>query len=80
MHTIGASVILEANGFDWDKGNRAKCEKDGLSVDAIEALFASAGRSPGRGALAAGKATSSDRTNGERARRVHHIHASAHGR
>jgi uncharacterized DUF497 family protein len=28
-----------ANGFDWDKGNRAKCEKHGLSVSAIESLF-----------------------------------------
>ena len=40
MHIIGASVILEANGFDWDRGNRAKCEKHGLSVAAIEGLFA----------------------------------------
>lgn len=40
MHIIGASVILEANGFDWDKGNRAKCETHGLSFEAIEALFA----------------------------------------
>ena len=32
-------VILEANGFDWDKGNRAKCEKHGLSIGAIESLF-----------------------------------------
>ena len=32
-------VALHASGFDWDKGNRAKCEKHGLSVAAIEALF-----------------------------------------
>jgi len=32
---------LQANGFDWDKGNRAKCEKHGLSSSAIEGLFAS---------------------------------------
>ena len=23
---------LQANGFDWDKGNRAKCEKHGFSL------------------------------------------------
>jgi len=39
MHIIGASVILEANGFDWDRGNQAKCEKHGLSVATIESLF-----------------------------------------
>jgi uncharacterized DUF497 family protein len=32
-------MALHANGFDWDKGNRAKCEKHGLSVSAIENLF-----------------------------------------
>jgi uncharacterized DUF497 family protein len=32
-------VTLEANGFDWDRGNRAKCEKHGLSIAAIEGLF-----------------------------------------
>jgi uncharacterized DUF497 family protein len=30
---------LQANGFDWDKGNRAKCEKHGLSTSDIESLF-----------------------------------------
>ena len=33
-------MILQANGFDWDRGNRAKCEKHGLSVAVIEGLFA----------------------------------------
>ncbi len=33
-------MILQAAGFDWDKGNRAKCEKHGLSADVIEGLFA----------------------------------------
>ena len=28
------------SGFDWDAGNRAKCEKHGVSVDEIEATFA----------------------------------------
>lgn len=32
-------MALRANGFDWDKGNRAKCEKHGLSVADIEDLF-----------------------------------------
>ncbi len=32
-------MTLQANGFDWDKGNRAKCEKHGLSVSVIESLF-----------------------------------------
>jgi uncharacterized DUF497 family protein len=26
-------------GFDWDKGNRAKCEKHGVSVAEVEGLF-----------------------------------------
>ena len=33
-------MTLQANGFDWDRGNRAKCEKHGLSVEVIEELFA----------------------------------------
>jgi uncharacterized protein len=33
-------MTLQANGFDWDRGNRAKCEKHGLSVGMIEGLFA----------------------------------------
>jgi uncharacterized DUF497 family protein len=33
-------MILQANGFDWDQGNRAKCEKHGLSVAVVEGLFA----------------------------------------
>ena len=32
-------MVLHANGFDWDKGNRAKCEKHGVSVSTIENLF-----------------------------------------
>jgi uncharacterized DUF497 family protein len=30
---------LHADGFDWDRGNKVKCEKHGLSVADIEALF-----------------------------------------
>ena len=26
-------------GFDWDDGNRSKCEKHGLSQDEIQSLF-----------------------------------------
>jgi uncharacterized DUF497 family protein len=26
-------------GFDWDQGNRTKCEKHGVPVAAIESLF-----------------------------------------
>ncbi len=26
-------------GFDWDEGNRAKCQKHGVVPDAIEAVF-----------------------------------------
>jgi uncharacterized DUF497 family protein len=33
-------MTLHVNGFDWDQGNRAKCEKHGLSVATIEDLFA----------------------------------------
>ena len=32
-------MTLQVNGFDWDKGNRAKCEKHGLSTSVIESLF-----------------------------------------
>lgn len=32
-------LILQANGFDWDDGNRAKCEKHGLTSSAVESLF-----------------------------------------
>jgi uncharacterized protein len=32
-------MTVEANGFDWDRGNFTKCEKHGLSVAAIESLF-----------------------------------------
>jgi uncharacterized protein len=31
---------LRVGGFDWDKGNRAKCEKHGVSIMEIENLFA----------------------------------------
>lgn len=30
---------LHAGGFDWDDGNRSKCQKHGVSIAEIEALF-----------------------------------------
>src|SRR5215831_3778862 len=33
-----------AKGFDWDTGNRAHCQKHGVSVAEIEALFRGASR------------------------------------
>jgi uncharacterized DUF497 family protein len=32
-------VDLRVSGFDWDEGNRGKCQKHGLSISQIEALF-----------------------------------------
>jgi hypothetical protein len=32
-------MTSQADGFDWDRGNRAKCEKHGLSTADIESLF-----------------------------------------
>jgi uncharacterized protein len=31
---------LRVGGFDWDEGNRAKCQKHGVSILEIEGLFA----------------------------------------
>ena len=33
-------IDFRVSGFDWDEGNRAKCQKHGLTVAHIEALFA----------------------------------------
>jgi uncharacterized protein len=33
-------MFLQFDGFDWDRGNRAKCQKHGLSIALIESLFA----------------------------------------
>ena len=32
-------MVLQFHGFDWDRGNRAKCQKHGLSITLIESLF-----------------------------------------
>jgi uncharacterized DUF497 family protein len=39
---IGCTMMeLRISGFDfWDEGNRAKCQKHGLSIAQVEALFA----------------------------------------
>jgi hypothetical protein len=30
---------LQAGGFDWDDGNRSKCQQHGVSITEIETLF-----------------------------------------
>lgn len=30
---------MKIDGFDWDEGNLDKCQKHGLSIEEIEALF-----------------------------------------
>ena len=32
---------MEFGGFDWDEGNRAKCQKHGVSIADIESVFTS---------------------------------------
>ena|SRR5688572_14585838 len=31
--------MIEVTGFDWDAGNRRKCQKHGVSCEEIEALL-----------------------------------------
>ena len=31
---------MEFAGFDWDQGNREKCQKHGVSIAEIETMFA----------------------------------------
>jgi uncharacterized protein len=33
-------IDLKISGFEWDDGNRMKCQKHGVSVAEVEALFA----------------------------------------
>ena len=35
-------MIPTVVGFDWDRGNREKCQKHGVPIDVIERLFHSA--------------------------------------
>jgi uncharacterized DUF497 family protein len=37
-------MTLRVTGFDWDTGNRAKCQKHGVTIAEIEALFRNAPR------------------------------------
>jgi uncharacterized protein len=30
---------MQFDGFEWDRGNRSKCQKHGVSTDEIERLF-----------------------------------------
>jgi uncharacterized protein len=30
---------MTVTGFDWDEGNRCKCQKHGVSIEAIETMF-----------------------------------------
>jgi uncharacterized DUF497 family protein len=30
---------VQIAGFQWDKGNRAKCQKHGVSIEVIESFF-----------------------------------------
>jgi uncharacterized DUF497 family protein len=42
-HLYGQISLLGAQsvqGFDWDEGNREKCERHGLTIAEIEAVFA----------------------------------------
>jgi uncharacterized protein len=32
-------ITVRVQGFDWDRGNRAKCQKHGASIVEIEELF-----------------------------------------
>jgi uncharacterized DUF497 family protein len=32
-------MVLQVDGFDWDRGNTSKCQKHGLSITLIESLF-----------------------------------------
>jgi uncharacterized protein len=32
--------VMDFDGFDWDEGNRDKCQQHGVPIEAIEQLFA----------------------------------------
>ncbi len=32
-------IVLHVSGFDWDSGNRAKCQKHGVSIEEVESVF-----------------------------------------
>jgi hypothetical protein len=53
---------FHVDGFDWDDGNRSKCQKHGMSIAEIEALFLRGARV----ALTLGGRGSFDRSWGNR--------------
>lgn len=57
-----------ASGFDWDRGNVAKCQKHGVSIEEIEALLRSDPR------------VAPDRKHSEREDRLIAIGRNANGR
>ena len=32
-------MMNQLSGFQWDKGNKAKCQKHGVSLETVEAIF-----------------------------------------
>jgi uncharacterized DUF497 family protein len=32
-------ILQGVSGFEWDKGNRKKCQKHGVSIDALQSAF-----------------------------------------
>ena len=53
-------MVLTVTGFDWDDGNHAKCQKHGVSIAEIEALFRGGplvAPAPSRSATAGGSMT-----------------------
>jgi len=36
---VTAETRMRVAGFDWDEGNRSKCQKHGVSPAAIEDIF-----------------------------------------
>src|SRR5260370_38675745 len=39
--SVTAEPRMQVAGFDWDEGNRSKCQRHGVSPAAIEAIFRS---------------------------------------
>lgn len=39
MQTIDFPMDLVVEGFDWDEGNRAKCQTHGVSIEEIEPVL-----------------------------------------
>jgi len=39
VHDDISEVVVRAVGIEWDRGNRNKCQKHGVSLAAVESLF-----------------------------------------